>query len=34
MQVNVRQATGGKVIEHWSVTDQLGMLAQLGLTAG
>ena len=32
-EIHVSRFDGGKVVEHWSVTDQLGMLQQLGLTA-
>jgi len=32
-EIHISRFDGGKVVEHWSVTDQLGMLQQLGLTA-
>ena len=32
-EIHVSRFAGGKVVEHWSVTDQLGMLQQLGLSA-
>jgi predicted ester cyclase len=31
-EIHISRFDGGKVVEHWSVTDQLGMLQQLGLT--
>ncbi len=30
-EIHISRFAGGKVVEHWSVTDQLGMLQQLGL---
>jgi steroid delta-isomerase-like uncharacterized protein len=32
-EIHISRFAGGMVVEHWSVTDQLGMLEQLGLTA-
>ena len=32
-EIHISRFAGGKVVEHWSVTDQLGMLQQLGLSA-
>ena len=32
-EIHISRFDGGKVVEHWSVTDQLGMLQQLGLTS-
>ena len=32
-EIHISRFDGGKVVEHWSVTDQLGMLQQLGLPA-
>ena len=32
-EIHISRFDGGKVVEHWSVTDQLGMLQQLGLSA-
>ncbi len=32
-EIHISRFDGGKVAEHWSVTDQLGMLQQLGLSA-
>ena len=31
-EIHISRFAGGKVVEHWSVTDQLGMLEQLGLS--
>ena len=31
-EIHISRFAGGKVVEHWSVTDQLGMLQQLGLS--
>ena len=33
-EIHISRFDGGRVVEHWSVTDQLGMLQQLGLSAG
>jgi len=30
-EIHISRLDSGKVVEHWSVTDQLGMLQQLGL---
>jgi predicted ester cyclase len=30
-EIHISRFAAGKVVEHWSVTDQLGMLQQLGL---
>jgi predicted ester cyclase len=32
-EIHISRFDAGKVVEHWSVTDQLGMLQQLGLTS-
>ena len=32
-EIHISRFDGGKVVEHWSVTDQLAMLQQLGLSA-
>jgi predicted ester cyclase len=32
-EIHINRVDGGKVVEHWSVTDQLWMLPQLGLSA-
>ena len=32
-EIHISRFDDGKVVEHWSVTDQLGMLQQLGLSA-
>lgn len=31
-EIHISRLDGGKVVERWSVTDQLGMLQQLGLS--
>ena len=31
-EIHINRVEGGRIVEHWSVTDQLGMLQQLGLT--
>ena len=31
-EVHISRFAGGKIVEHWSVVDQLGMLQQPGLT--
>jgi predicted ester cyclase len=31
-EIHISRVDDGKVVEHWSVTDQLGMLQRLGLT--
>ena len=30
-EIHISRIEGGRIVEHWSVTDQLGMLQQLGL---
>jgi predicted ester cyclase len=32
--IDVARFQGGKIVEHWGVPDQLGMLLQLGLIGG
>jgi predicted ester cyclase len=31
MEIHIGRYSGGKLVEHWAVIDQLSMLAQLGL---
>jgi predicted ester cyclase len=31
---HISTVTGGKVVEHWAVVDQVGMLQQLGFMPG
>ena len=32
-EIHISRFAGGRVVEHWSVTDQLGMLQQLGVAS-
>ena len=33
-QLNIEQFEGGRIVHHWRVTDELGLMRQLGVVAG